>query len=97
MDKIINHIKSNQMIFYISLAYVGLGTLAICSIYGADPLYGEWSMYVFLLTFPVTFISFAYRYVETDYLIPVLIIQFIMFWLTYLILAYSFRNETKLK
>jgi len=62
---------------FVSL-YVIIGTITICSVYPKDFLYGEWSIYACLLTFPVSFISFAYRFAEADNLLPVFVIQFIV-------------------
>jgi len=96
MNKIFSHIKGNRIAFQISLIYVGIGTLAVCSIAGGDPLYGEWSLYALIFTFPVTIISFAYRFAETDSLLPVLIIQLVMFILCYLLFT-LFIKKVKLK
>ena len=70
-----------------------MGTLAVCSIAGSDLLYGEWSLYALILTFPVTIISFGYRYAEANYLFPVFIIQLIMFLITFLILSNFIKNK----
>lgn len=72
--------------FRISLFYVGLGTLSVCSIYPKDLFYGEWSQYGLILTFPVCIISFGYRYAASNLLYPVFGIQLIMFFLTFSIL-----------
>lgn len=80
----------------ISIIYVGIGTLAVCSIAGSDLLYGEWSLYALILTFPVTIISFGYRYAESNYLLPVLIIQLIMFLITFLTLSAFIKKKTNL-
>lgn len=55
-----------------------LGLLAICSISPSDPLYSEGWLPVLLFTFPITIISFGYRYGASEPLYPVFIIQFIM-------------------
>ncbi len=65
--------------FLISFVYVGLGTLAVCSVYPDDMFYGSWSLVALLLTFPVTVISFGYRFAEAHTLYPVYIIQVVMF------------------
>jgi len=46
----------------------------------------------FFFTFPVTFISFMYRFAESGSLIPVYIIQFFMFILTFGILSIFIRK-----
>jgi hypothetical protein len=71
--------------FIISFAYVGLGTLSVLSVYPADPLYGGWSLWGLLATFPVTIISFGYRYAESRVIFPVLIIQTLMLLITWFI------------
>jgi len=86
-------LKSRRWAFIISILYVGIGTLAVCSAYGGDLLYGEWTLYALLFTFPVTFLSFIYRYAEPDFLLPVLIIQFMMFLLTFFILALFIKGR----
>ena len=83
---IVNHDmnKYNKQALIISFLYVSIGTLAVCAIYPADPLYGEWSMLPLLLTFPVTFISFGYRFSENaNDFSTVYFIQLIMQILTY--------------
>lgn len=77
----------------ISAIYVGVGTLAVCSIYPRDLFYGEWSLSALMLTFPVTMISFIYRYAEVDSLFPVLIIQFVMFVLMFLFLSVFIKGK----
>jgi len=86
MDELKSFLKSKKIELIISIIYVGIGTLAICNVAGGDWLYGEWTIYALLITFPVTIISFGYRYAETEYLIPVLLIQFVMFILTFFFL-----------
>lgn len=98
MNEFKSFIKSRKIELIISAIYVGIGTLAVCSIYPKDLFYGDWSLIVLLITFPVTIISFGYRYAEADYLLPVFIIQFVMFILTYLILLSPlFKSVFKIK
>jgi len=94
MEEFKSFLKSRKIALIISAVYVGMGTLAVSSIYGGDYLFGNWAEYVLLITFPVTIISFWYRYLETDYL-PVLIIQFIMFILTFLFLSIFIKTKVK--
>lgn len=68
------------------------GTLAICSIYPSDPLYNDWWLPIEILTFPVTIISFAYRYGASEPLYPVFIIQFIMLIITVFLLDLILRE-----
>ncbi|UIR54784.1 hypothetical protein LZQ00_10900 [Sphingobacterium sp. SRCM116780] len=88
-------LKTRKIALYISSTYVGIGTLAVCSIAGGDLLYGEWSIPVLMFTIPVTFFSFIYRFFEADYLIPVFIIQFIMFLFTFFIIALFIKDKPK--
>lgn len=93
MEEIKSFLKTRKVALIISAIYVGIGTLAVCSIYGSDPLYGEWSFNALVLTFPVTFFSFIYRYAEADSLLPVFVIQFIMFLFTFFILSIFIKKK----
>ncbi len=97
MNKLTEFIETHKLAFWIAFSYVGLGTLAVCSVYPADIFYGSWSLWGLLITFPVTIISFGYRYAEADTIYPVFIIQFVMFLLTFLILSSFFRNKKKVQ
>ncbi|MCF6139901.1 hypothetical protein L1S34_01230 [Flavobacterium sp. K77] len=93
MENLKLFLERRKKAFIFSIIYVGIGTLSVCSISGSDLFYGEWSLYALILTFPVTIISFAYRYAASDYLIPVLIIQSIMFLITFSIFAAIFKEK----
>ncbi|KFC22597.1 hypothetical protein [Epilithonimonas lactis] len=98
MNEFKSFVKSRKIELILSAIYVGIGTLAVCSIYPKDLFYGNWSLVVLLITFPVTIISFGYRYAEADSLLPVFVIQFVMFIITYLILISSlFKSVFKIK
>ncbi len=98
MDELKQFLKSRKIELIISAIYVGIGTLAVCSIYPKDLFYGNWSLIVLLITFPVTIISFGYRYAEADSLLSVFMIQSVMFILTYLILISPFfKSVFKIK
>ncbi|QIY82803.1 hypothetical protein HER18_04240 [Chryseobacterium sp. NEB161] len=90
MKKLRLFLKYRKIELISAAVYVGAGTLAICNVAGSDLLYGDWVIYTILITYPVTFISFIYRFAEVDYLIPVLTIQLIMFVLTFLFLCVIF-------
>jgi hypothetical protein len=79
MKKISDFIGEYKKPFWISAGYVGLGTLSVCSVFPADTFFGSWSAVGLLLTFPVTLVSFAYRFIEPRIIYPIFIIQFIMF------------------
>ncbi len=87
------YIRNRKLAFYIALLYVGFGTLSVCSVYPDDPFYGEWSLFGLVITFPVSIISFGYRYAEADFLYPVFIIQTIMFLLTFFILGTFIKRK----
>lgn len=93
MENLKLFLRRRKKAFVFSIIYVGIGTLSVCSISGSDLFFGEWSLYALILTFPVTIISFGYRYAAPDYLIPVLIIQSIMFLITFSILAAIFKEK----
>jgi hypothetical protein len=94
MNNLLNYIRKRKVPLLISFLYVGLGTFTVCSVYGSDVFYGEWTTYTFLITFPVTIMSFGYRYVEPHNLFPVFIIQFIMFIITFFILSLFIKNKS---
>jgi hypothetical protein len=93
--KVGEYIESHKLALWIAACYVGFGTLAVCSVYPADIFYGSWSLWGLLITFPVTIVSFGYRYAEADTIYPVFIIQFIMFLLTFLILSSFIARKKK--
>jgi uncharacterized membrane protein YoaK (UPF0700 family) len=93
MKEITLFLKSRRLALIISILYVGIGTLAVCSTYGSDPFYGEWTLYAILVTFPVSILSFAYRYADPD-LLPVLLIQFVMFLLTFFVLSLFIKSKS---
>ena len=90
-------IENHKLAFWIALCYVGFGTLAVCSVYPADIFYGSWSLWGLLISFPVTIISLGYRYAEADTIYPVLLIQFVMFLLTFMILSRFIRTKKEVE
>ncbi|MCY1455354.1 hypothetical protein D9M71_724850 [compost metagenome] len=78
MDRLTKVIGNRILAFRISLFYVGLGTLSVCSIYPKDLFYGAWSLFGLIITFPVSILSFGYRYANSDVLYPVFLIQLVM-------------------
>ncbi|WP_413931168.1 hypothetical protein [Chryseobacterium sp. T20] len=93
MKEITLFLKSRKWAFIISMLYVGIGTLAVCSAYGSDPLYGEWTLYALLVTFPVSILSFGCRYADPS-IWPILLIQFIMFLITFFILSLFIKSKS---
>ncbi|SMO70859.1 hypothetical protein SAMN06265171_105114 [Chryseobacterium rhizoplanae] len=94
MKEITSFLRSRKWALIISILYVGTGTLAVCSAYGSDLLYGEWTLYALLITLPVSILSFAFRYAEPN-IFPVLLIQFIMFLITFFILSLFIKSKPK--
>lgn len=92
MKAITSFLKSRKWALIISIVYVGTGTLAVCSAYGNDPLYGEWTSYAILVTFPVSILSFIWRYADPG-IWPVLLIQLTMFLITFFILSLFIKSK----
>ncbi|MBP1168082.1 hypothetical protein JOE44_004966 [Chryseobacterium sp. PvR013] len=92
MKEITSFLKSRKWALIISILYVGTGTLAVCSAYGSDLLYGEWTLYALIVTFPVSILSFGCRYADPS-IWPVLLIQFIMFLITFFILSLFIKSK----
>lgn len=82
----------------IALIYVGLGTLWVFTSHGVDKYYFDWPLPI-ILTLPVTAISFAIRFGIGAYFFPVIIVQLVMTYLTYLatqkILFKKRKNENQ--
>ncbi len=93
MNKFTKIIEDRKLAFKISLFYVALGTLSVCSVYRKDLLYGDWSLYGLLLTFLVSVFSFGFRYAESNILYPVFIIQLIMFFITFFLVSIFIKNK----
>ncbi|WP_394676008.1 hypothetical protein [uncultured Sphingobacterium sp.] len=91
----IKYFKKRKGPFFIALIYVSIGTLSVCSIYPDDPLYSDWATVGLAFTFPVTIVSFGYRYAQGDLLYPVFIIQAIMFVLTFFVLISILKTTHK--
>lgn len=68
--------------YLIAFLYVGLGTLAVLSVYPDDPLFGEWVLWVLFITFPVSATSWAVRYAAPSQQLLVIFIQLGIFVLT---------------
>jgi len=94
MKRLLDRFENTKLAFWIAFVYVGLGTLSVCSLYPADYFYGDWSLYVLLITFPVSIISFGFRFAEADIIYPVFIIQFAMFILTFYILSLLTKKKS---
>ena len=85
--KIIDCIKQNILAWWISFFYVGLGGVVACSMYPDEPLNGKWWDWGWVITLPVNFISFAFRYTGDITYVGVVIIQCIVLIPTFLLFA----------
>jgi hypothetical protein len=70
--------KNNSL--YISLIYVGLGTLSVLCSY--PPYYGDWVLLILLITFPVSIFGFAVMTAGKYYLLAFIVqlVVFFVFW-----------------
>jgi hypothetical protein len=95
MKYLIKLYKTNKLAFWISLIYDGIGTLTVCSISPADRFYGDWSLPFTIITMPVNYLSFIYRFTQSGSLYPVYIIQFAMLFLTFWFLKSRIKEQKK--
>lgn len=97
IDELKNKAYKNS--FYISILYVGLGTLAVLSVYPASPLSGDWVLFALLLTLPVSVVGFGLMYADANgYLIAFLaqVITFFIFWvIVYRVLLKRYRKQAR--
>ncbi len=68
-----------------SICYVALATMALFSMYPDSSFHGDWTIYVMLFTLPTSVISFGLLYSGIVNKGIILMIQIIMFFLTWLI------------
>jgi Trk-type K+ transport system membrane component len=81
--------------FFISLVYVGLGTICVLCLRPNPPLDGNWMIFALLITLPVNFISVGIMYADSTAIELVLIIQLIYFLLFWLILYSILKRRSK--
>ena len=79
MNIILKFLKKKPVAFWIAFFYVGFGSVSVCSLYPDDLLYGDWAMWGYIFTFPISAVSFIFRYTNASILYPVFIIQLVMF------------------
>lgn len=77
-----NKTKKRIIIASIISLYNIIGLITVSSIMGSDPYYGDWTIWMSILTFPIIIVSFIYRYIQTEPLYPIFIIQSIVLILT---------------
>ena len=85
--KILDFFKLNRLAILITSVYVSLSLISVCSVYPDDMLYGEWSVIGILITFPISIISFGFRFSNSELIYPVFIIQGFMFIPTFIIIS----------
>ena len=85
----------NSLALWLTLVYVGFGTFAICSAYPHDSFFGDWALWGVLITLPVNFISFGYRYGNSHYYLPIFIIQTIMIFPAFLLIKTIIKPKFK--
>jgi hypothetical protein len=91
----------NKKAFYdslvVSFLYVGLGTISVISVYPGSLFYGDWVIFGFLLTVPVSFVGFAIMYAGSDGYWLALLAQgcvFFIFWfIAYRYFERKYRGE----
>jgi len=83
--------------FFISVLYVGLGTVSVLGMYPESPIYWEQSFIGFLITFPVSVLSFGIAYMESENYELVLLVQLGMFFLFWFILYRIMLRRQKKK
>jgi hypothetical protein len=97
IDELKNKAFKNSLT--ISVLYVGLGTLAVLSVYPASPLSGGWVIFALLLTLPVSVVGFGLMYADKDgYLLAFLaqVVTFLIFWvIVYRILLKKYRKQAR--
>lgn len=73
--------KAKKASLFISLIYVGLGTISVLCSY--PPYYGDWVLLTLLITFPVSIFGFGVMIAGKYYLMAFLVqlIVFFIFWL----------------
>lgn len=89
--------KRRKLLFIITIIYNLIGVVSLFMMYPDDPLSWEsgWSQLIILLTLPITFFSFVYRYAQSEPLYPVFIIQFIVLIISLFIVHIITRNNKK--
>jgi hypothetical protein len=83
--------------FFISLAYVGLGTVSVLPLLQNTFLDGDWRVFATLLTLPVNFFSVAIMISDSKAIGLVLVVQLIYFLLFWLILYGIMRRRSRKK
>ena len=84
---VIDFFKVNRLSILITIFYVSLSLISVCSVYPDDLFYGEWSWIGILITLPISIISFGFRFATSELLYPVFIIQGFMIIPTYFIVS----------
>lgn len=88
MEEISKLAQRNSCI--ISALYVGIGTIAVLCSY--PPYYGDWVLFTLLITLPVSVVGFGVMYAGSQYYLIVLVVQLIMFLITWRVI-YAYLRE----
>ena len=83
--------KLNKKAFAIALLYVGLGSIAVMSIFPNDIFYSEYSFLLILVTFPTNILSLMVRYSCADCFIYIGFVQIAFLGIWYMILKSIFN------
>ncbi len=77
----------------LSACYVGFATIALFAMCPESFLHGEWALMSLLVTFPVAIISFGLIYSGIKCTVIILVVQLVMFLLTWYLLYISLKNR----
>jgi hypothetical protein len=85
--------RSRKTVFIIIIIYNLIGLISLLGLQPKDPFYWDWSVLFLIFTFPITIISFGYRFFQAEPIYPIFIIQvivlFISLYVTNLIMKYK--------
>jgi len=86
--------RNNKTIFFVVIIYNLIGLISLFGLYPKDPFYWDWNVAILLFTFPITIISFGYRFMMAEPIFPIFIIQFIMLIISLLIVKKICKSRT---
>lgn len=87
--------KVRKIVASLIVIYNLIGLIAVLGLAPSDPFYWDGSVLLLLFTFPITIISFGFRYSVAGYLLVVVIIQLIILSITLLIGDYVTKGIMK--
>lgn len=77
--------RTRKIVALVIVIYNLIGLIAILGLAPSDPFYWDGSVFLLLLTFPITIISFCFRYSVAGYLTVVLVMQLVILVITLLL------------